>query len=742
MTRGSRLAAALLGWLLPALAGAAPAAAAVDAAARFPALQLGTPPVPGTDLSAAGWGDGPPLAGLTSVVTHRPAAAGTSARIGYDRGALYVVIVADQPGVPLTATQTTNGAGFGVDDFVGIGIDPTGNGSRVYYFETTPRGVRYQQSSESARFAPPWTARTATTPTGWRAELTIPLAALRLGAESVQRWRFNLVRRVAALADDQSWAYDPLMIDSPAWPVFSDSRFWPYLEGIRIAGAARPRPRGEAFLLGAAGPGRERYENAYGGFSARGQRPFGLDLNVPLTPTLAAVGALAPDYSNVEVDQQTIAPQEFRRVFSEYRPFFAQGATFFQAGSLASLNGAPNQVFYSPSIGPFDRGVKLEGTQGLQSIGLLNVAGAGFSDTVYGLKHLTADRTFGWWVDAVSAHHRAGSATADQRAGTDDTLDLGVNGRNLRTGFAYVANFAQERGSFVDLPRLARKSEDSLDVRRRNYEVYLGYKDIGPRWNPVDGYTNLADIRGPLLFLDLNGTPGGGGPIKRQEIYVYGDRFVDRSGAAHQNDAQLQFDLLFKNQFHLSGGPSTSIIRLYDDGASYVGYPFYRGGRDTRFNAHALNLGYRDGSPAPVDVGYSFGPFATFRADGTARPTFLQQSTFSTARTFGTRASLSVALAATRERFLDGSGGSDGQMLRRISLDESLGPEQHFSLALRSISGRGGFAAPGLNLAASYHRRFRNDAELFLDYGSPDAVSTLQRVLLKYVVRIGGGAGV
>ena len=77
MTRRLLLAAALLGWLLPALV--APAAAAADAAARFPALQLGAPPAPGGDLSA-GWGDGPPFTGLTSVVTHRAAALTTSAR--------------------------------------------------------------------------------------------------------------------------------------------------------------------------------------------------------------------------------------------------------------------------------------------------------------------------------------------------------------------------------------------------------------------------------------------------------------------------------------------------------------------------------------------------------------------------------------------------------------------------------------------------------------------------------------
>jgi hypothetical protein len=48
---------------------------------------------------------------------------------------------------------------------------------------------------------------------------------------------------------------------------------------------------------------------------------------------------------------------------------------------------------------------------------------------------------------------------------------------------------------------------------------------------------------------------------------------------------------------------------------------------------------------------------------------------------------------------------------------------------------------PGLNLAASLHQRFRNDSELFINYGTPAANQTLQRLIVKYLVRIGSGAG-
>src|ERR1700682_2903041 len=78
--------------------------------------------------------------GFADLTTRRAAPVGTTAYLLYDDRALYVAFHAGQAGIPIAASQTTNGVGFGIDDFVGIGIDPSGGGSQVYYFETTPRG--------------------------------------------------------------------------------------------------------------------------------------------------------------------------------------------------------------------------------------------------------------------------------------------------------------------------------------------------------------------------------------------------------------------------------------------------------------------------------------------------------------------------------------------------------------------------------------------------------------------------
>ncbi len=737
------------------LLGLAPQAARAAApTASFPATLVDAAPALALPASGPPWDGALSVRDFTTVTTRTPAARfPTQARILLDRTTLYVAIHAEQRGAPIVATQTTNNIGFGNDDFVGIGIDPTGNGNRVYYFEATPAAVRYQQSSESTRFNPAWTALAKKAGDGsWDALLAIPLAVLRSDGAGGGRWRINVVRHIASANENQSWAYDPLIWDSVggggSWPIFTDARFWPYLTGVSALSAARapkPKPRLELYGLASAGGDRDVFARADGSFARGDVRNAGLDLAVPLTGTMNFVGTLAPDFSNVEVDQQTISPQQFRRSLTEYRPFFAQGANFFQPVVGESVNQAANVIFYSPSIGPFVRGEKIEGTYGLQSLGILNVKGAGFDDTIFSFTHTLPDKTFKYMLTGTSVHHQAGNDTTSPVAQSDTALEAEVGGRNLHNGFVYGATYAGERGSLTGTPRLAYKAQDYIDVHRQNYEINVVYTDIGPNWNPPIGFTNLADLRGLGSYFDLNGNPPPTSPLKRAELFLFADRLVDRSGAAHEIDSFANLDLLFRNQIHLQLTPSVSALRLYDGGRQAVGYSVgYRDGVTVPFNSHGISLGYKDGSPTPLDASFSFGPFTTFTPDGFARPTYLRQFSLSTSHPLGTRWTVGLEYDGTLEQFPPGDAlgmAHDGQFLRRLTFGESLGTDANLSLSLRAINGTGGFAAPGINLAGSYHRRFKNDSELFVNYGTPAANVTLERWIVKYLVRFGSGAG-
>lgn len=689
-------------------------------------------------------GDGP----WENVTTRSPSRYPTIAYLLYDDKNLYVGFEAQQDGAPIVATQTTNDVGFGVDDFVGIGVDTSGSGSQVYYFETTPRGVRYEQSNENARFRPRWTAAATIGQGRWSAVMVIPLDVIRVPRAGPQTWRLQFVRGIAARGEHLSWVWNSIMQDAPSgqWPVFSpDPRFWPAARlDLAASAAARPKPRADLYGLAAVGEDRNLVQQANGTFLPMNTRSYGVDLSYPLTPTIRFVGTLNPDFSNVEIDQQTIVPQEFQRQLVEYRPFFAQGAAYINADSSVRAPAGTNTqppylVFYSPSVGPFDSGGKVEGTFDDDAFGALTFHGYDattnntFSDSAYGFQHALPGGAFTYWSDGVFANHSI--------AGWDNTIENGFEARNLQNGMIYFADYSFENGSWVPQGH-ADFAQFFVDNHKGPFEVNAGYLDISPNYNPIDGYTANSDIRGPQFFTDYSGSAPG---IKNYSLFFTADRFLDDSGAVHQADVQYFVTAVFKNQLSLDGaGEAVGQLRSYSIPAgpgctgqilftsSFTGYPCYLDGVTQPYDLYQIPVGYRDGTPAPVDVSYSWGPFG---AD------YVHLFTIVTSRPLWRGLSLGLEYDGTYERAFS-NGALDSQWLRRISLGYNIGSESTVSLLLRDINGYGGFATQiGNNLAVAYHQRFADGNELYANFGSPAAGATLNRLIVKFVFHAGADAG-
>ena len=734
---------------------AAPARASVVATQQFPAAAAASPLPLDPSISAPGWRDGaiPLGGGFEDLTTRTIAPHATQVWMLYDARNLYVAFRAEQRGTPITATQTTNDVGFGTDDFVGVEIDTSGAGSNVYFFETTPRGVRYEQASENARYRPVWQSAAAIQGDSWSAVMIIPLDVMRIRGGANQTWRINFIRNVAAPAEHYTWAYDGVMQEGSVgngWPLFTDARFWPSWTGISTGAAAaiRPKPRTEIYALDSIGRDRKLFQQANGIFLPETIRNAGIDLTYPLTSTINFVGTLNPDFSNVEIDQQTIAPQEFRRFLQEYRPFFAQGASFLNPNQ-APAGG--NELFYSPSVGPFDRGAKVEGTFGRQAFGVLNfrgfdrTTGNTFDDTAFGYTHTLQDRTFLWWADGVMAHHSL--------FGDDTTVEAGIKGRNLKNGFVYGINDASEHGSWVP-QGVAHTLNGFIDVHKPNYEWNLDYVDISPNYNPIDGITANSDIRGFSFFADAGGSTK---EVKNFIVFLNADRYLDRSGAVHQADASVFLNATFKNAFSIGMGPSIDELRSYSlvdpkafstdcndpnlPRSYFTGYPGYFCGRADTFNLSTFSVGYRDGTPTPIDFQMAYGKFGFgFVGPNDNGPDYMHIYSLTTSRPIGRVLSLGLEYDGNFERAMT-SGALDSQWLRRVSLGAQLGPYENFTISLRSINGRGGFSPPGTNLAAAYHHRFRSGDELFLNFGTPASPRTLDRFIVKYLFRFGSDAG-
>ena len=255
-------------------------------------------------------------------------------------------------------------------------------------------------------------------------------------------WRINFVRGLAATRRALTWAFDGIMNDGPigeGWPNFTDARFWPSLEPFALAkrgGRARTSRAPMSSRWASVGRDRTQFQQADGTFRAERARTFGIDVAVPLTDTITFVGTIAPDFSNVEVDQQTIAPQEFRRELAEYRPFFAQGAQYINPNpaprSAVRRTAEPDLLLaeHRP-VRPRreDRGhVRQRQLRRAQRPRLRSTTRRHVRRYAFGYKHALPDRTFLYWADGVLAHHSiAGSdATSESasRAATQDRFRL------------------------------------------------------------------------------------------------------------------------------------------------------------------------------------------------------------------------------------------------------------------------------------------------------------------------------
>lgn len=711
---------ALSAWLLAlSLLGALPARAWVPHTARVAAVKAARPPSLDPSLSDPEWRRGTVFNNFYDFTDHRPAALKTVAYLLYDDKNLYLAVHVQQAGVPITAAQTVDHAGVATDDHISLNLETSGSGARVYQFRANPRGIHDEYSSENSRYAPDWQSITKVLPNGdWNLVMVVPLRVIRAQGGAKQDWQIDIVRFIAATNEEYTWAYDNTM------QAVGSSQYWPQLAGLQIpVGASRPRPRADVYALGSAGADRGIFQNGIGQFEPMRARPYGVDVTVPFTNTLAFVGTLNPDFSNVEQDQTTIAPQEFQRQYSEYRPFFAQGANYINALPGININSA-DIPFYSPSIGVFNRGLKIEGTQGLAQLGLLNVTGDGFDDTAFGYAYNRPDGSFTVGTAGILANHTGIR---------DDTFGFGIATTNPRDGLFALAKITMDRGTLVDAPGQANDFQIGTGMQNTHVLALLKYTDIGPQYNPLDGYVQINDIRGPQGFYQYTGNGPKGSFIKSYQILGGADRFTDRSGAPHESDVFSNATVNFKNLVSLSYGQSTSELRFYASG-----FPAYTGAQVLRFNSQSVALGYRDGTPSPVDVSFSWGPFA----NSFLQPVYLEQSSFSTAKQYG-RWGFSFTYNGAIERQLPGSHAPaiDSQWLRSIALTRSFGKNASLAIGLREINGNGGYALPGTNLAVSYHQRFSNADELYIDYGTPAAASTLNRAIVKYVFHIGGQTG-
>jgi uncharacterized protein DUF5916 len=259
----------------------------------------------------------------------------TELRVLYDDEALYIAVrcwdrtpAAIEPRLTRRDRETDS-------DKVQIDISSKNDRLSAFHFDVNVSGVKVDGFRFNDTDYNPdwddlmWDAATSRDDRGWSAELLIPLRSLRYdGRES----RFGLQARriIQRRGETDEWAHISRTVSG-------EVSYYGSLVGIEGLRARRlflllPYVTAKLSILNNQPPLGGLYPS-WG---------IGTDLKLGITPGLILDATFNPDYGQIEADQVILNLTTFETFYPEKRPFFLEGAEFFNT---------PFQQFYSRRIG-------------------------------------------------------------------------------------------------------------------------------------------------------------------------------------------------------------------------------------------------------------------------------------------------------------------------------------------------------------------------------------------------------
>jgi len=331
----------------------AAAAPTSDATRGGPVVELAyadTAPVIDGQLDDACWAEATRIEGFYCSNWDADAPEETIGLICADDQAIYVAAICrDTTPDDIVCEETRRNGDMSSDDAFTFAVDPSHQHRNFYSFEVNPRGTQSENipggSATKIEWRGDWTAAASRTPDGWQAEMAIPFSILRLPPDQTAV-SFMLGRDFARERVQGCW---------PNMGPTEDATLSADLTGLRLRAEA-PRPIFMPYLTADYG------DTDNPGLDA------GLDVQYQLPSGLTALGVINPDFSQIEDVVEPISFSYTERYLRDPRPFFVTG----QDGFLPR-----EHLFYSRRIRDFDAGLKLFGTVGNETIGLLDAVTLG-----------------------------------------------------------------------------------------------------------------------------------------------------------------------------------------------------------------------------------------------------------------------------------------------------------------------------------------------------------------------------
>jgi hypothetical protein len=271
----------------------------------------------------------------------------TTFKVVYDDDAIYFGVACWEADMADVAGFLSRRDEIQASDLVSVYIDPYLDRTTGYNFRVTPDGVLYDaylfdNGNRDNDWNAVWDAEVTRDDRGWYVEIRIPFSAIRFKPQPDMTWGLQVYRWLHSRGEDTGW----VTWDRNASGFVSR---WGTLTGLR--GVENPRkleilPYVVTKATDPATPVCE--EDSWKNF-----QNFGADFKYGITSNLTLNATFQPDFGQVEADPAILNLSPFETYYAEKRPFFTEGARFFQHPDF--------NLFYSRRIGTGDPNSRIRG---------------------------------------------------------------------------------------------------------------------------------------------------------------------------------------------------------------------------------------------------------------------------------------------------------------------------------------------------------------------------------------------
>ena len=486
------------------------------------------------------WAGVPGGTGGFDEKTGQPCPEATQFWVSYDDKFIYFAAkLGDRQAGSIRATERRRNVSLDGDDYVIFAIDPFGTLADLNQFEMNANGATNTKIAGGRAAKVEWQgefmAKGRTTAEGWECEARIPWGIMRLPSAGKRTLRFTIGRVLQREQRGYTWN------DISGGTVDSIGR-WTDVEV----------PKSES------GRTLKLLPFAYAGHGDDSGAIFnsGIDFKSSVTPEIELVGTVNPDFRNVENQVLSLDFSHFERLAGETRPFFREGAQYFQTSQDAPL-------FASQRIGSFDTGLKAYGRLSDRTTfaALATVDFGNRNAAVVNVTHSFASRTSG----TVGGANLASDALSNQ------TTFFGFS-----HGVGPMSVFGQYMTSADTVLGEGSRFNSGLQYEGDGLEGVVEYTSIDQSFLPRLGFAPERGYRGVRGEFGYN-RPSSRGSLMEAGFGVEVAELKAEGGGLHRRTLGAQSSLTFRDGTDVDFATQVERFGGFDNRIYYVSVERPRG---------------------------------------------------------------------------------------------------------------------------------------------------------------------